>query len=285
MSYASFSYGIYGNLSRALKPYFIDIKDDMQKANISYTLEEYLSMAFFTVTVTFFVEAVFLSFMLGLFTEPALAIILSFILSSGISALLFFIFYTYPATVSKNRENKIQKVLPFAISYLTTLSSSKAQPIVLFKTIGRFKEYGEVAKEFNDIASNIELFGLTASAAIKKQAKITPSAQLRDILWGINTVLISGGDLTMYLRNKSENLMNDYRGRIKKFSQQLSLYVEIYLTLIIAGSIFFIVLSSIISTLSAGLETVIVQTFVAFVLLPLISIMFIILVKAVSPLE
>ena len=77
--------------------------------------------------------------------------------------------------------------------------------------------------------------------------------------------------------------MADYRRRIRKYSQDLSLYVEMYLTLIITGSIFFIVLSSIISTISAGLGTIMVQTFVVFALLPLLSIAFIILVKSTSP--
>ncbi len=285
MSYVSLCYRMFGSVGRYLKPYFSDIKEDMRRAGISHTLEEYLSMALFTVFVTFIIEILFLSFVLGLFVEPLLAIVLGLILSFGISGAIFFIFYTYPTTISKNRENKIKKVLPFAISYLTTMSSSKAQPVTMFKTIGEFKEYGEVSKEFKEIANSVELFGLTISAAIKKQAKATPSKELRDILWGIHTILNTGGDLTAYLKAKSTELMNDYNLRIKKFSEQLSLYVEVYLTLIITGAIFFTVLSSIISTISATLETVVVQSFVAFILLPVLSLMFIVLIKSQSPLD
>jgi flagellar protein FlaJ len=285
MSYAVFSYKFFGNFSRSLRPYFIDVKDDMLKANMSYTLEEYLSMALMTVTLTFIAEATMLSFILGILVEPVIAILLSFILAFGISGFLFFIFYTYPLTISKSRGNKIKKVLPFALAYLTTLSSSKAPPVVLFKTLSRFKEYGEVAKESNDIANSVDLFGLTISAAIGRQAKATPSKDFRDLLWGINTILTSGGDLTSYLKSKSDEFMSDYRRKIRKFSQDLSLYVEIYLTLIITGSIFFIVLSSIIATFSAGLETVVIQSFVVFIILPLLSIMFLILIKSISPLE
>jgi hypothetical protein len=79
--------------------------------------------------------------------------------------------------------------------------------------------------------------------------------------------------------------MADYQRKIRKFSQDLSLYIEIYLTLIITGSIFFIILSSIIAVLSAGLETVVIQSFIIFVLLPIFSIMFIVLIKSLSPLE
>ncbi|MCX6815514.1 MAG: type II secretion system F family protein [Candidatus Aenigmarchaeota archaeon] len=285
MSYVNLSYRFFGNFSRSLRPYFIDVKEDLQKANMNYTLEEYMSVAMFTTIVAFFIECVFLSFLMGMFVEPALSVVLSLILASAISGVLFFIFYTYPVTVAKTRENKIRKVLPFAVSYLATMSSSKVSPIILFKTLSRFKEYGHVAEEAGDIANSVDLFGLTSDAAIRKQAKKTPSKELRELLWGINTVISTGGDLTDYLNKKSEDLMSEYRRRIRKYSQDLSLYVEIYLTLIITGSIFFIVLSSIIAALSAGLETVVIQTFVVFILLPLMSIAFIVLIKSISPLE
>jgi flagellar protein FlaJ len=274
-----------GDASRALRPYFIDIKDDMKKANMNYTLEEYLSMSLFTTLITFVIETAFISFILGLFVEPLLAVIAALILSTGISGLLFFIFYAYPVTLSKHRESGIKKVLPFAVSYLATMSSAKMPPITLFKTLSTFKEYGEVAEEAKNIANSVDVFGLTVSSAIKKQAKITPSKDMRDLLWGINTILLSGGDLTSFLRDKRNELMNDYRRRIRKYAQDLGLYTEIYLTLIITGSIFFIVLSSIIASLSAGIGIVVVQSFVVFILLPMLSVGFIILIKSISPLE
>jgi len=285
MTYVSMAYRFFGEYSKSLKPYFLDIKDDMQKAKLSYTLEEYLSISMFTTFLTFFAEALLFSFTLGLFLEPLLAVVAGLILAFAVSAGLFFLFYAYPIALAKTRENKIKKVLPFVVSYMATMSSSKMPPITLFKTLSQFKEYGEVAEEAKSIANSVEIFGLTASAAIKKQAKITPSKDLRDLLWGMNTLMLSGGDLTGYLKGKSNELMNDYRRRIRKFSQDLSLYVEIYLTLIITGSIFFIVLSSIIATISAGLETVVVQSFIVFILLPLLSVGFIVLIKSISPLE
>jgi len=129
----------------------------------------------------------------------------------------------------------------------------------------------------------VELFGMTASSAIKKQARITPSNEFKELLFGINTMLLSGGNLGMFLKEKSEEYMNDYRRRIRKYSQDLSLYVEMYLTLIITGSIFFIVLSSIISSISAGLGTIVIQSLIVFIMLPLISVGFIFLIRSANP--
>jgi flagellar protein FlaJ len=121
--------------------------------------------------------------------------------------------------------------------------------------------------------------------AIRRRAKRTPSKDMRELLWGINSVLASGSDLMVYLKGKCDEFMNDYRRRIRKYSQDLSLIVEIYLTLIITGSIFFIVMSSIISAITPGMETVWIQTFIVFLLLPIVSIAFIILIRGISPTE
>lgn len=285
MSYASVAFKFFGGVSKSIKPSFADMKETMQKAGLRYTVEEYLSITLFTTTVTFVIEAIALSFIFGLFFGVTVALLLALMLSLAISGILFFLFYSYPSTAARSRNSKIKKILPFVVSYMATMSSSRVPPIVVFKTLSEFKEYGEVSKEAENITRNVEVFGMTTSAAIKKQAKTTPSADFRELLWGINTIVTSGGDLTSYLSDKTNEFMNDYRRRIRKYSQDLSLYVEIYLTLIITGSIFFIVLSSVISALSQGIGTVLVQSFVVFVLLPLISIGFIVLVKSTSPLE
>lgn len=286
MSYVNLSYRLFGDITKLVKPYFLDIKDDLNKANLNYTLDEYLSTALFTSAWTFMFETIGLAVILGfVIKEPFVALFLAFTLALSLSGFIFFLFYSYPATKARDRQGKIKKVLPFSVSYMATISSAKVPPITMFKTLAKFKEYGELAEEAKSITRDVEVFGMTFSEAIKRQSKRTPSVEFRELLWGINTVMASGGDLTVYLNKKSEEMMNEYRRRIRKYAQDISLFVEIYLTLIITGAIFFIVLSSIIATISGGLETNFVQSFVVFILLPLISSGFILIIKAISPLE
>lgn len=280
------SYRIFGKYIDPIESVFIDVQDDLRKAGIKFTLKEYLSLAIFTVVLTFFFETVLMSFIFSLLgVSPLYSVLLSFTLSSSISGIIFFLFYSYPATSAKNRERKIDKALPFGVSYLASISSGKVTPITMFRTISMFKEYGELAEEAKTIVKNVENFGMTLSASIKRQAERTPSKNLKDVLWGINTTLLSGGDITGFLKEKTQELMEKQKRDIRKYSQDLSLFIEIYLTLIITGSIFFIVLSSIISTMTGGMEAVAVQTFVVFLLLPAISSGFILLIKSISPTE
>ncbi|MBI4018071.1 MAG: type II secretion system F family protein [Candidatus Aenigmarchaeota archaeon] len=285
-SYSGIAFKTFGSLSKSLKGYFIDLQDDLQKAGIKYTLEEYLSIALMTIFVTFFMETALFAFIFGLLGFPTVtAAFLGLTLSSTLSGLVMFLFYSYPVTISKTRGSKITKVLPFAVSYLATMSSSRLPPVAAFRTLAKFEEYGEVSKESREIVQNIEVFGMTFSNAIRRQARRTPSLELRDLFWGIDNVTSSGGNLTEYLEQKAETLMSDYRRKIRKYSQDLSLFMEVYLTLIITGSIFFIILSSIVAALSGGLGTIAIQTFIVFILIPLISLGFILLIKSISPVE
>ena len=285
MNYLKLSTKMFGEAAKTYRYYFLDIREDLHRSNMRYTLEEYLSLALMTTAITFACEMALLSFIFALFVEPLLAIPLAFTLTIGLTALVFFLFYSYPATLAKNRRNKIKKVLPFTVSYLASLASSRLPPITMFKTLAQFKEYGEVAKEAENIVRNVEMFGMSFSSSVKKQAKRTPSPEFADVLWGLNTVSTTGGDTVAYLSQKTAELMNDYRRHIRKYAQDLSLYTEIYLTLVITGSIFFIVLSSVVTALSGGTGTIAIQSFIVFLLLPLLSVVFVILIKSVSPLE
>ncbi|OYT58204.1 MAG: hypothetical protein B6U68_00465 [Candidatus Aenigmarchaeota archaeon ex4484_14] len=283
-TYAKMCYNLFGNFSRKIEKHFLDIETDLRRAKINYTLAEYISIAIFTVGITFFIETVGLAFIFTIiFRNIVAALMLSFTISSVFSIILLFLFYGYPATRAKNIEKDVNKNLPFSISYLSSIASGDVEPIFLFKTLSKFKGYGKISEEAKEIVKNVEMFGMNFTTALKKEANKTPSKKFKEILWGINTVVSSGGDLFTFLKEKSNLLMNEYRRNIKKYSDQLSLFVEIYLILIIVGSIFFIILTSVMATLSSGMEIVALQSFVVFIFLPMISIAFIVLVKGISP--
>ena len=282
-SYSRFCYKRFGPLVKPLRKYFLDVKNDLRIAHLTFTLDEYLSMTFFTAFLTFLLEILTLSFIFGLFFDPLSSVLLSTTLSFGISGIVFFFFYSYPRVLSKNRADEIEKCLPFAASYMAALSAGKSLPSFVFGTLARFKEFGEIAKSAGNIARNITIFGMNSVEAIRKEAAETPSRSFRELLWGMATTITMGSDVALFLREKADVLMNEYRRKIVRFSQELSMYIEIYLTLVIAGSIMFTVITAVMA--GAGLDVIAVQSFIIFILLPLASILFIILVKSRSPMR
>lgn len=283
-SYSRFCFRILGETVAPMRKYFLDIKTDLQTAGMSFTLDEYVSMALLTSIILFISETAALSFIFGLFFNIFVSIALSFTLSFSMSVMLFFIFYSYPKTVSHGRAEQIDQVLPFAVSYMSAIASGNTPPYYMFKTISKIGDYGEVSREAGSIASNMKMFGMNFSDSIKRESSRTPSKNFKEILWGINTTISSGGNVKTYLREKSDLLIDEYRRKIRKYSQDLSMLVEIYLTVIIVGSIFFIVLTSIMGG-EGGLSMIMIQSFIVFVFLPLMSMGFIVLIKLRSPIK
>jgi flagellar protein FlaJ len=277
---------MFGDTARKIEPYFVDIKNDLRRANMDYTLLEYLSMMLLVSAGTFFVEMVLLTFIFAIIGIGIISsLLLALTLSVAITGILLFLFYSYPATTTKNRDSKIEKTLPFAVSYLASIASGNVQPVTLFETLSQFKDYGEIAEESHKIHRNVEMFGMTFSTAVRQQAQRSPSRKFKELLWGIDTVIATGGDIGFFLSNKAQELMNEYRRKLRKYTQDLSLFVEIYMTLIIIGSIFFIVLSTVMTTISGGLGITNIQALVTFFLLPGISIGFMVIIKAIAPAE
>ena len=282
-TYSRFCYQLVGDYIKPIKNYFLDLRDDLHAARMKFTLDEYLSMAVFTSVLVFVMEMIGMSVIFGiLFGNPIPALLMATTLSMGFSGAIFFFFYVYPSTVKSKIAENIDNLLPFATSYMSAIAAGKTQPIFLFKSIADFGEYNEISKAAKTIVRNVEMFGMNFSEAVKREALRTPSKNFRELLWGINTTLSSGGDLRSFLKEKTDELMAEYRRTIKRYSQRLSFLIEIYLTLIISGSIFFIVLTSIMAT-TEGFGIVSIQSLVVFLFLPMISIIFLILIKTKSP--
>lgn len=282
-TYSRFCYKYFGSMLKPFKKYFLDIRADLKTAGLNFTLDEYLSTMFFTSLFTFLLEIVIMSFIFGLFFNPFISVSLATTLAFSLSGLIFFLFYSYPKTLSKKRAENIDKSLPFAASYLSAISAGNVPPSFLFSTLSNFEEFGEVTRSAKNITRNIRLFGMNFTEAVKREAQFTPSKDFRELLWGINTSIATGTDLGTFLREKTDLLMSDYRRKIRKYSQDLSMFIEVYLTLIITSSILFVVLTSIMA--GTGFEVVSLQSFIVFIFLPIMSIAFIFLMKMRSPIK
>ncbi len=287
--YKRWAYSVFSTHIDSVLPYFDSLKPDLQKAAISISLREYLSVLFVTPIIVFAFEFPLL-FLITRFL-PGFDLLLSLLFGFSVSLFFaiatFFGFYIYPSIKVSERKRKIDFVLPFATIYLATSSGGNAPHYFMFKILGEFDEFGELSKESLKIGRDCESFGLTIQEAIKNVAARSPSEEFKELLWGISTTISSGGNLTQYLHEKAMGFMQDYRRTLEKYNASVTTMLQIYLTLVIVGSIFFIVMTAVMGVfgLASGFAELIVlsQFMVVFVGLPVISIGFIFLIKRLSP--
>ena len=275
------SYKIFGGIVNPYSDYFDNLSLQLKHAAMKYSSEEYVSILLFSSLIAFIVVILAGSFYITLTTTYAfysytLSIVLSFVAAGGV----FFIGYFYPNIKAKGIQAKINKNLPFSTIYMATAASSDVTPADLFKIVS-LKE-GEIGKECERIYRDIHMLGMDVSTAITKAANRTPSAKFSELLWGMLSVIRRGGNIEEYLSGKASEAMGDYRRSLNDYSKQISFYTEIYVTLVIVGTLFFIVLSSIMSPLVGG-DILMMQTFLVFFFIPLVSVGFLLLLKNLSP--
>lgn len=276
-------------LDKYIEPHlevFTDLKKDLKRSGMRKTLEEYLSTSLLMCIILFIIELPIFSLIFSLLN---LGFLFSFFMAITASVLVcsffFLMFINYPKFLIRDKARSIDKTLPFAGIYLSTIASSRLPPHKIFEIFSKFKEYGEVSYETKRIVADMKMFGLNVYDSLEKAIDRTPSKDLRDLFWTILSTLKAGGDLHAYLNEKSKSFLADYRRRLDEFSQSLSIYLEIYLTALVLGTIFFIILTSIMSGFTGMVaeNIIFVQFFLIFLFVPLISIAFIILIQSASP--
>ena len=280
------SFKLFGHSLEKYVVYFDSIKTDLQRANIGLSLTEYVYIMFFTLLMVFVLEfpaiVVISTFVLQ---RASVSYLLSLTATIFILLLVFFMFYTYPSYIANSRKKNIDAVLPFATTYMATVASSGAPPTTMFRVLGQFKEYGELSKESAKVAKDVDAFGMDLVSSIRKIATRTPSEQLKELLYGLDTIITTGGNLSDYLHEKSRLFLQEYRRSLERYSQTLSLLTEVYLTLIVVGSIFFIVMTALMSIFSGGSNQILIflQFVVIFIALPLVSVGLIALLRTINP--
>ncbi len=282
--YADFCYRQIGGYVLDYIDLFQSLKPKLDKADADISLPEYVSAAVFS-TLVGAVSSFFLFSMIFILSSGITGFFYGLFTGMVVGAMVFLGFYMYPSIMIRSRRSKIRDSLPFATLYMSTLAGTGTEVPEIFSSLAERDEYGEVAAESARISQDVETFVTDITEALKKAAERTPSEDFRELMWGMNHVITSGGDLRTFLQERSDQLMNDYKRRVEEFAQQLGLLVEMYITLVIVGSIIFTSMSVVMSTFTgfSGNLIVMIQVGAIFVGLPVISGMFILLIKGITP--
>lgn len=280
-SFASFFYPL---VDFAL-PYFPTLKMDLKKAGIKLSTKEFLARGIFFTTFAFVVSLPVFSTIFAYLLKNFLFSFLSAITASSfLLVFLFIIYVNYPKILISQKSKQIDSQISFATIHLSTLVSTKLPLHKVFEIFSNFSEYGEITKEISLINNEMKMFGLDVNKAIERAIERSPSKNLTELLWGILSTNLTGGDIEIYLKEKARSFLVEYRNKLKEFSHQISIYLEIYISAVILGAIFFLILTSIVSGISGvGAQTIFLQFFLIFIFLPLISAIFIYLIKSSCP--
>lgn len=277
------AYLSYGEIATKIAPNFRYITEDLKKSGLRYTLEEYLSLSIFVSVIVFAIEIPIITLILSFFTHVVIGVLFSFIVSGAGAIIIFFLFTTYPKAQVMNLSSKIDKGLPFSVSYMAAAASSDAPPVSIFKAISKLEGYPELREQAMNVIRDVDALGMDILSALRREAKRTPSTKLKELFLGVESTIKGGGDLISLLNNRSEKLFNEYQMEIKSYADMLSMLTEIYITVMIVGPIFFTILSSVMAMMGGGEGILMMQALISFIIVPIISFGFAFYVNIASP--
>ncbi|MEM4714075.1 MAG: type II secretion system F family protein [Candidatus Nanoarchaeia archaeon] len=267
--------------------YFKKLGPKLKEIDFKKSLEEYVSFIFLISFLAFLISLPLLLVLFVLLHFKYLAIILSLLSSLGIGICAFLFTYFYPLLQAEEKKKRLENALPFATLYLASLAHAGFPPQKLFEFLAKFKEYGELSKEAEKINIDLKVFGLDIPTALLRAINRSPSPTWNELLAGIRTTITVGGDLAKYLEEKVDSFTTEYKKNLEEYSAFLSSLTEIYITVIIVGAVFFLIISSIMSAIGAVSVTFLKAINLLIVIggIPILTLMFILIAKGLSPTE
>jgi len=208
------------------------------------------------------------------------------ILGAGISfiagtALVYMVVMKYPGMRKNNRATKINLTLHNAVAYMFAMRKGGGQLLVIFRSISENAPvYGEVALEFRQVIRDTEFFGMDVVTALRHLMETTPSQKMKQFLEDMISIIETGGDLTGFLAGRVRLYQEEARFEQKEFLQFLSLISESYVTLFVAGPLVLIIIMVVMGMM--GGAAVMQMALVIYLLLPIGSLIFILLIDMIS---
>ena len=299
----SYSYRLFGSYFSKRRARYFDLRQELLKTRYNTSFDMYLSLAvlcsilmmalglLFAILIVSAFDAPDIIFTRSLMTDifkgfheyrnPVLKIISVAVIMGIFGAGTFIAFLNYPKLVNSNRKRNIDTMLPYAVHYMSAMSGAGVIPVDIFSSLANNKIYGEAAVEASYVVRDIKVLGNDLVQAMKNVASTTPSYRLQEFLQGAVTIVSSGGDLESFLKLKAEQFVIESKREQKEFLDTLGLIAETYVTAFVAGPLFLIVMMSVM-TIMGGMDLMLMYLLI-YLVIPVGSIVFVILVSSITP--
>lgn len=298
------AFRLLGSYAEKKRDAYSALRNDLVTARMKVPFEVYLSTAYLSSVLAGLIGAVLIGLFTYLLNIPSmikyqgavpdfmlviseysliigtiLAVVVSLAVVGGITFLIFLI---YPSMIAGNRRRNIDATLPYAINYITAMSTAGIPPAEIFRQLGSSPMYGESAVEARFVAMEIDLFGRDLIDALRLISATTPSLRMKEFLQGAMGCISAGSSLTEYFRTKAEQYSLENRQSQKLFLDTLGLISESYVTAMVAGPLFLIILQSIMTILSQSSQPMMLYIII-YMIIPFGSLMFVILISSMTP--
>jgi flagellar protein FlaJ len=280
------SYKIFKNIAE--KRVSEKLSNSLESAHIEIRGAVYLSVAFLYMIIGLIISYavfIFLTFWflpyMG-FTIDLYTTIFLMIVPIIIALAIFFVYLQIPASIAKGRGKKIDIDLPYALNFVSAMSSAGVTPTEIFNSLSKQDIYGEIRDEAAWIFRDVALLGVDILTAIKNNIKRTPSEKFGEFLQGMIVTVASGGSLKSYFIAKANQFMIENRQKQKELFETLGIMAESYVTAAVAGILLLLIVIPIMMIISGDASQLNFLYIIIFIIVPLIHIGFAYVIKSMT---
>jgi len=284
-----FAYQLLGGKVARFLPLFKDMNVNLRKSGMKANFKAYVSTIILAALLVSAVVMILVPMLLILIFHLSLLSSLLFGIGGTLlaGALTVICFYVYPTYRADSLKRALEDGLPFTAGYMAILAGAGVPPYRIFRSLAQVDASLAVSNEAGTIVRDVELFGFDIISALEASSDRTPSEVFKEFLEGFIATAHSGGGLDKYLRNRSQQYMKMKQISLRRFADTLAVLSEFYVTVMVAGSLIFVVMLSVMAMLGGGgfglLEPRLLLYLLTYLGLPIGSVIFIIIIDMFSP--
>jgi flagellar protein FlaJ len=193
------------------------------------------------------------------------------------------IFMITPSMRAGERASALEREMPFAAAYITVMASGGISPYVSIKRLSQVDLMASMQKEAREIMRDVEIFGIDPLSALEHASETHPLDIYRDFISGYASTVITGGDITHFLEEKTHDIFKARSMRIKAAAERLGMLLESFIIVVVLMSLCFYILFSVDAIYSTGISMYSTMIMYTFIFAPLLSIVFIYLAHDMQP--
>lgn len=220
----------------------------------------------------------------NLFTDPEY-VIFTYPLTVGIAVLanvaVYYAIISYPKLEMRSRKRFIEASMYEMVSFMYALHHCGATLYASVHSIAKYADfYGDAAKEFRQVVSDMDFCGYDQFTAIQRLADTTPSDKLRFFLSELSSTYRSIGNAEVFLHGKLQEMQKESEVAQRSYLSSLGAIAEMYITLFVAGPLFVVIVIMVIGLIS-GSDPMILAI-VVYLMLPIGTVIFLLLLDALG---
>ena len=283
------AYQLIGERVKNALPLFADLDSSLKRSGMKTNFKAYVSTTILASLLVF--VSTILVVPTVLFFVVNLSLFLSLLFGVGLSllggVLTVVIFYVYPSYRADSLKRNLEDDIAFTAGYMSILAGAGVPADSIWRSLAQIDNSLSVSNTAKNVVRDVELLGFDIISALENTSKRTPSEKFKELIEGFISVAHSGGSLVKYLRNRSEQYMKLKQIALKRFSDNLAVLAEFYVTLMVAGSLIFVVMLSVMAMLGGGilgsLDSRLVLQLLTYIGLPIGSVIFLVIIDMISP--